>query len=233
MASAAIPALKIGGSLLGGWLGNKSAKNAVTQSPTEKASFAGTSGTAGTLSGQGGTLAGIGTPALQQSSSYYSKILGGGRGSINSAVQPELNASSDLYRGADKAVTSSMVGPQRDQALAENARAKAGTFSNILGSARPNAAAALTGIGTNTTGQSIGATQGAGSIYSGMLGNTTNARLQGNAQTQQIGSDTGSAIYKILTSGGGGGSKNKGITGGGGSPAAAPGFSMLTGGAGA
>jgi hypothetical protein len=234
----ALPWIAKGAGALGaGLLGRSAASNATKQSPGEAAAAAGGTGAAKSLtgqaadrSGQAGTLAGIGTPALQQSSGYYSKILGGSQAGLRTAVAPELNASADLYRGTNSGINSRMVGPQRDVALADTSRAAAGTYSNILGSARPMAAAAQGGLGLGATGaslgaagQAIGATQGAGSIYSGLLGNATGARLAGNEQQQKVGADTGNMIFKILSKG-----KTGGDSGGGGG--GAPSWTGPTGG---
>jgi hypothetical protein len=135
--------LAVGGALASGAAGRAASRAAMARSPEELRAIQRveeSAGQAGRLSQQYGGLA---TPMLGQAFNYYGTLLGGNRAAIRQAVSPELQDISEAYKGADTAIGKGyLAGGERNQALAENARARAGQISRLIGSVRPMAAQA-------------------------------------------------------------------------------------------
>lgn len=227
MAQAAMPIGMGLGGLFGGLFGKKSAKKtekiASTQTAEERAAEAGATGIAGKLGGIGDILYGQGAGTLGRATSYYETLLGrGGRGAMESAVAPAAESISDLYGGVSRSLEGSNVrGGVRDLALAEAEREKRGRISRLTAGVQPGAAAALGDIGRFQTASGIGATGGAGGIFSDLLGKGLQSRglgLTGRLAAEdargKTGTDIGSLLFGLLASGAGkgdGGKKYQGL----------------------
>jgi hypothetical protein len=163
----AIPAIisggaAIGSALIGGKMGQSAANKAMEKTPEEQAAFANNTKLAGQQTGQSNQMFGMAMPAVRNSLNYYQTLLGGNRAARNAAVGSEAESIGSAYEGANQAVDRGYVqGGQRDLAVAENARAKAGAISRLTTGVRPMAA------------------QGAAGIASGLMGNAQ--RGYGNA----------------------------------------------------
>ncbi len=222
MAAAALPVGMGLSSLFGGIFGKKSAKKTeqIASTPTagEKQASAGAFGSAGKLGGMGKTLYGQGTGALGRTSSYLETMMGkGGRGAMESATAPAKESIEDLYGGVSRSLQGANVrGGTRDLAIAEADREKYGKIARLTAGVQPAAAAALTDIGKFQTSSGVGATAGAGGIYSDLLGKELKSRelgLAGRLHAEEArgktGGDIGSMLFQLLASGAGkGGGKS-------------------------
>jgi hypothetical protein len=140
------------------------------------------------------TLAG---PALNKAMNHYMQLAGGNRAVMQSAMAPEINSLMDTYKGAEMGTERLAPGPQRDRAIAELYRQKAGQMGMAGINARQNAFGQLGQMGQNLS-------QGANSMF-GMAGNVLGGQgntLQGVAgmqqQRQQGWSQLGGAIGDIF-----------------------------------
>lgn len=150
--AAAIPLVATGVSMIGGAIGGKKT------GPADAAAMQ--------ASQQGQTLFNFGMPRLNQAAGYYSGLLTGSRSQMTQAVQPEITATTDIYRGAERNLERSGVrGAQRDVAKAELGREQAGRIAGLVGGVRPMAAQQLAGLG----GVGIQGAQGMGSLYANLL----------------------------------------------------------------
>jgi len=224
MAAAVPVAMMIGSAISSHKTAKGLQKQATTLSPQETAAQTGAMGTAGTLGGVGRSLYGQGTSTLQQPTSYYQTLLGkGGRGAMESAVAPQAESISDLYKGVSRGLEGSNVrGGVKDLALAEAEREKTGRISRLTAGVQPAAASALTDIGRFQTGTGIGATSEAGGLYSNLLGQGRSNRALGlqaglaaNEQSSSAGQNIGQLLFTLLSSSGGksGGSRSIGYRG--------------------
>ena len=97
-------------------------------------------------------------PALNKAMQYYMQLAGGNRGMMGAALGPDTAALTDTYSGAQRGIESQMgQGPQRDRAVADLQRQKAGQMGLMPMMARSNAVAQLANQGTaNMLGQAYG-----------------------------------------------------------------------------
>lgn len=219
----AIPAIisggaAIGSSLIGAKMGKSASEAAMQKTPEEQAAFANNSRLAGQQVSQGNEMFGAAMPAVRSSLNYYQTLLGGNRAARVGAVAPEAESIGSSYAGADKAVERGYVqGGQRDMALAENARSKAGAISRLTTGVRPMAAQGA----ANIAGQLIPAAQRGYGTAAGIYGGQGNSEFQNRQMGQQVGTQTsgnfGRLFAQILnltgkkggsSSGGGGGNGN-------------------------
>lgn len=167
--AAALPALKIGGGLIGSWLGSKLNKNPVgggqVAAPSDQsANYGRNPEGAGAFS----KLVGAGDQTMQQGqqlqgpvNNYYRALLGGNRAAMQGAVAPERQQINSTYEGAE-AGAKRMRGPSKDRALAKLRLQKAGQVGTLPYQARRDAASAAGQLGQSQTAQ-------AGSLYSRAL----------------------------------------------------------------
>lgn len=148
-------------------------------------------------------------PGYEQALGYYGHLLGrGGRNAAMGAVAPAAENISDLYKGAERGVTSSMRGGTRDLAVGELAKRRSGDIARLYSGVQPAAADKLLATGQGAAGQAVGALGAAGNIYGGLIGPAF-ARSQAADQSSAAAwGQMGSLIAQLLQqwgSGGGGG----------------------------
>lgn len=140
-------------------------------------------------------------PALSQGMSYYSKLLGGDRGTVQGAIAPDVANINQAYEGTQKYLDQQGVrGGARDNAIAENERQRVGQVGMLPFLARKGAADASINAGTNLTGQATaaqgsaaGAASGSGATALGQSGQLFNQeQVRGN----QI-ADTGANLASL------------------------------------
>lgn len=220
----AIPAIisggaAIGSSLIGGMMGKKAASTAMEKTPQELAAFDANTKLAGQQTRQGNEMFNTAMPAVRNSLNYYGTLLGGNRAARVGAVAPEAESVSGAYEGANKAIGRSYIsGGVKDQALAENARAKAGQIARLTTGVRPMAAQGMAQIAGSLIPQAEDRYRGASGIY-GQQGNSemANRKIGSDAGTQTSG-NFGRLFAQILNITGKGKSGGGGFypTGGGG-----------------
>jgi len=229
----AIPAIKIGGGLIGSWLGSKLNKNPVgggqVAQPSEQ-----TYGRTPEAAGAYSKLMGAADQTAQQGSqltgpvnNYYRSLISGNRSAMQGAIAPERQQINSTYEGAEEGAKR-MKGPARDRAIAKLRLQKAGQVGTLPYQARRDAVNAAGQLGQNQTAL-------AGGLYDRALGSSDelqrtrlndirtkeNLGLQGaelnmrNSENQRkTGSAFGSMFSDLLggifdkKSGGGGGSVN-------------------------
>lgn len=198
----AVPALIMaGGSAIGSIAANKARKSATQQaaqrSPEEQALFAKQGQLADQSLAQGQQAFGTGMGQLRSTIDYYRTLLDGSRAARMNAVSGETQDVAQAYQGADVAAGKNLRGGERDQAMAENSRAKAGQISRLVTGVRPGAAQALSGIGSGLVGAAQGFEGQAGNIQGNLLGNSTDNRMQANQAGDKAAERTGAAIGNI------------------------------------
>lgn len=201
------PAIGIGSSLLGSWIGSKSTQSAMQRTPEEQRALAGGQREAGFLAKQGTMLTQAGMPAVTGATDYYTALLRGNRAQMGLATAAPRAALTEQYRGAERGLERSGVrGATKELARAELSRDRASRVAGLTTGVQPMAAQALGGLGTTLTGQGTAAHYGAGANYAGLLRAGTENRVYGREQGQQAGSAWGSTIFDLLGGGMGGGS---------------------------
>lgn len=136
----------------------------------------------------GQQLFNVGMPALNQSANYYSRLLNGSRSGMTAALAPEIGATTDVYRGAERSLERSGVrGAQRDVAKADLARDQAGKISGLMLGVRPAAAQSL---GT-LAGNALGAGQGYTGLYGNLMGQAQQTRAYNDEQSGALWNNIG------------------------------------------
>lgn len=154
-------------------------------------------------------------PALQQALRYYSTLAGaGGRAGINQMLAPQIGQVTDYYRGAERGLSARMApGPQRDRAIADLYRQKAGQLGMMPMQARAGANQALAGLGESINSQALSGLGGAAGVLSGQAG-TLGGIAGMERQRQQNWMNFGEAIAPMWLQG----FQNSGMFGGGRKP---------------
>lgn len=168
------------------------------RSPEELALMRSQTGLSDQLRRQGSDLFGSAMPGIQNTLGYYNTLLSGNRAARMGAVGQEAEDVAGAFAGADKAVGRRLVGGERDQALAENARARAGQISRLTTGVRPQAAGAMANLGTNLIGAGAGMQGASGDIGARLLSNSTNNRQQANQFGLQAGQNTTSQLGSLM-----------------------------------
>jgi hypothetical protein len=140
-------------------------------------------------------------PALKKGIDYYSKLTGGGRADIQSAIAPDVAGVKDTYEGTQKYLEQQGVrGGGRDAAIAEAGRKEAGQIGMMPFQARQAATSKLTDIGQqgmSQTGAFLGgAQQGQATAGSQMLVGQQQAYNQQKDRGQLL-SDFGGSIANL------------------------------------
>lgn len=192
-----------GSALVSTVLGNKSASDTADKlsqrTPEELALIKSQTGLADQQRQQGADLFGSAMPAVKNTLSYYQTLLSGNRSARMAAASPEAQDTAAAYQGADLAARrNNLTGGQRDQALADNNKAKAGAVARLVTGVRPAAAAALGGLGTNLVGASTSANASAGNIYGNLIGQDQQNRQQAGYLGLQQGNKTASSIGALV-----------------------------------
>lgn len=227
----AVPAIIYGGSaLVSAYMSSRAAKKAsetaMQKTPEEQQAFTNNQRLAGQQVSQGNQMFGAAMPAVKQGLNYYGTLLGGNRAARVGAVGPEAESTSSAFQGADTAVGRGYVqGGQRDQALAENARAKAGAISRLTTGVRPMAAAGSSAIASSLipaaqrgygTAAGIYGGQGASEFANRQYGGQVGSQASGNfgrlfanlmATVSKGKNQGGGGLYPV---GGGGGASTPG-----------------------
>jgi hypothetical protein len=165
---AAIPFIPMAVSGVGGFLAKKFGLGG--PSKQEQALNQQQAGNAAQLNEQGTGMFKYGNPLLQQSTSYYQRLLNGNRAAMTQAVQPEIAGITDTYRGAERGLERSGIrGPARDVASAELTRDRAGKVASLIPNVRPMAAAAVGDAGRFGIQQGQAAQQASSGIYDRLI----------------------------------------------------------------
>jgi hypothetical protein len=113
---------------------------------------------------------------------------------MTQAVQPEITATTDLYRGAERNLERSGVrGAQRDTLKADLGREQAGRIAGLIGGVRPMAAQSLAGI----AGQALGQGHGQAGLYGQLMGQAQQTRAYNDAQSQALWNNIGKLMTGI------------------------------------
>ena len=208
--------LGVGGSVLGNWLGGKSAKSAMQRTPEELEALRGGQGAARGLAGQGSMLTQTGMPGIRGASDYWSTLLHGNRAAMSQATAAPRGAITDQYRGAERGLERSGVrGGVRDLAMAELSRDRAGKIAGLTTGVQPAAAANLAQLGTTLTGQGTAAQIGGGNIWADLLRAGTQNRMLGQEAGNRTSAAFGGGIWDLLAGTGSGSGTSTSSTGGG------------------
>lgn len=209
-----IPAAVSGGlSLFGALKGNSDAKNALA---LQKSVFNKQSNMADTITRFAQNQHSMADPAISKAMSYYTSLASGNRGALNAAMAPEMASMTDTYRGATTALNKIAPGAQRDKALSDLIRQRAGQAGMMPMQARAGAVGQLGGLGTSVNNSANGLLGSASGIFSGMgsLANSMNqTQQQINQGWQSFGSNIGTTFLPMILNslkGGGGGSSYAG-----------------------
>lgn len=199
----ALPWIVKGGAALAGVLGGRKAQSsAQKRSPEESAALGGAQSTAAGLTSTGQDLVGQGKPYIRQAGDYYSTLLRGNRAAQAQATAAPRAAISDTYAGAERGLERSGVrGAQKQVASGELARGRASQIAGLTTGVQPAAADALANLGTTVTGQGGSLMQGAGGIYSNLLGQGFQNRVYARGEGEKAGSSIGGFIFDILSGG--------------------------------
>lgn len=198
MSAAIIPGIKIGGALLGGFLGRRSAKGAVTPGPTEQAAMGGATSLAQLLGRQGQSLFQTGGQQIRQTGQFLGNLVSGNRAAIQQTLAPERAAITDLFSGAQRRIASQARGGVRDLAQAQAARQQAGQLSLLAPQVRTQAASALGNLGLGAAQTGVDATGAGAQTFASLLGPLIRGRLGGAEVQRRAGQDVGSLIFEIL-----------------------------------
>lgn len=167
-------------------------------------------------------------PAMSKAMEYYSTLAGGNRGQMQAAIAPQVGQINSSYLGAERGMLSRMApGAQRDSALADMYRQRAGQIGDLSVGARKEGVQGLAQMGQQMYGNAMsgfgaasGALSGAAGTYGGAAALAQNQnQFDANLQQQKRKGwmDFGGSIGKILLpyvmgkiGNGGGGAKGAG-----------------------
>lgn len=217
----AVPAIisggaAIGSSLIGGMFGKKAANTAMQKTPEEQAAFNANTKLATQQTQQGNEMFNTAMPAVRQGLNYYGTLLGGNRAARMGAMAPEAESIGSAYSGANTAIGKGYLqGGARDQALAENARSRAGQIARLTTGVRPMAAQGMAGMAAGLIPGAQRAYGSAAGIYGGQGNSEMANRDMGNKVGTQTSGNFGRLFAQLMNITGKGGNK-----GGGGSAAA-------------
>lgn len=196
------PAIGIGTSLFGGWLGSR-------QSGQQKEAWGAMKTSMNNLTGAGKQALGyakdqynLASPAYGQALTYYQRLLGGNRAQMNLATAGARAGVNDLYRGALGSLTRGrMRGGERDLATAQLQRDRVGKLAQLTTGVQPMAAEALGKLGLSGIDQARGF-QNTGVSAFGQAGDIAAKGYDAaSRQAQQSGAawaNAGKSIYDIL-----------------------------------
>lgn len=208
--------LAVGGALASSAAGRAASRAAMNRSPEELQAMQRLEGLSTQASQTGQQYGAMAAPALGRTFNYYNTLLGGNRAAIRQAVSPELQDIGEAYKGADTAIGKGYIsGGERNQALAENARARAGQISRLIGGVRPMAAAQ----GGQLAGQVAGISQQSQYLAQlanqNLLGQGFQNRLLGQQAGGQAAGQWGSLFARLMSTLSGVKGKDKTSNGGG------------------
>ena len=137
-----------------------------------------------------------GTAGQQQTSQYYSNILKGGN-ALQSAVSPQINATSRQYANAKSSVKSMPLGGLRDVSSRNLANSEASAKSSIYSGGISDALSKLSNQSNIQSQQGLSGMTGAASAYGGAGQTYTTLAQQGSQNASGWGSGIGSLIGMI------------------------------------
>ena len=200
MGGFAKPAIMLGSSIAGHFVGKKAQKSAMQRTPEELAALTGATGAAGQLRQTGGELITSGRETLAGPRGYWQKLLGGNRAAMAQAVAGPRAALTDVYRGAERGLERSGVrGAQRDVATAELGRDRASRIAGLTTGVQPFAAQALTDIGGTELGYGAPMLGEAGGIFQNLLGMGAANRYYGRGQGKEASEKFGNLLFDMLS----------------------------------
>lgn len=160
----------LGASALGSYLKNRRDKKTLQSQQDVAKKQTGLSDTISAFANKQHTLA---EPAISKAMQYYLRVAGGGQGARN-ANAPAMMGLTDTYKGAESGIMSRMgPGPNRDRAISELSRQKAGQMGMLPFMAQQGAVGQLSGMGTNIMGSA-----------NSMLGSASNPLAQAMLSSQ-------------------------------------------------
>jgi hypothetical protein len=203
---------------------DKALRESIALGPEERQARAGMLGAGRELGGLGSMLYGAGVPYMNRAGSYWQTMLGaGGKKRAEQAVAPMAEGIAETYGGAERQIgAGNLRGAQKETALAETGRAKAGAISGLLRGVQPMAANQLGSLGQFATTAGIGAKREGAGIFSDVLGRGAGdrrlgfaAELESGRRGTALGENLGSLLFQMLAQGGGksgsGGGKYQGL----------------------
>ena len=151
-------------------------------------------------------------PAMNKAMQYYTQLASGGRGGLQSAIAPETGMINANYRGAERGMMARMApGGQRDAAIADLYRQRAGQIGSLGHTARSGAMNSMGNMGMNLMsqgnsmfGMASNALSGAGNQYGDVARQYQDRATQGNNNWMQMGQALGSILGPYLMGQGGG-----------------------------
>lgn len=163
------------------------------------------SGLADAASRFAGGQTSLAAPAMSKAMQYYSSLAGGNASDLNAAVAPDMAQLTDTYKGAESGINARMgAGPQRDQAIAELMRQRAGQVGMTKLNARSGAFGQLAGLGQQANQNALGGYGIAGNTLGNLgyqYGNLQNNLFNQKQTSNQNAMDLGSLFGKIIGSG--------------------------------
>lgn len=176
-----------------------SAMRGSKRSGAESQALQGQQAAGGQLLNQGQSLFGAGMPAMRSALSYYDTLLQGNRAAQSQAIAAPTAQITDLYRGAERNLDRQGIrGGERDLAAAELGRDRTSKLAQLTTGVQPMAAGQLGALGGSAAGMGVGASQGAGSIYSTILGQQFQNRQNTNSMYGAAGAGIGGAIFDVM-----------------------------------
>lgn len=126
-------------------------------------------------------------PALNKAMQHYMTLATGSRGAIGAEIAPEVNSITEASRGAERGMDRSMAaGPQRDRAIAELYRQRAGQIGMLPFAARQNAFQSMEQAGNNRMAAAMEGYRGAGAALTGAGNTGVQANAIGNQRWNSI-----------------------------------------------
>lgn len=206
----AVPAAIMAGSAIyGAYQSRKAAHEAMQLSPVEQQAQSNSQRLATLTAGQGRQMFDRAMPAVGNTLNYYQTLLNGSKAARYAATSPEAESTSSAYEGANQAIGRSYIrGGQKDQALAENARARAGDIARLTTGVRPMAAQGTMGVAGQLLPAGAQAYGTSAGINEGLAGGGFRNRQLGQEAGANAGQNWGQLFARLLSIYG-----NKGIGG--------------------
>lgn len=130
-------------------------------------------------------------PAQDAAMKYYMGLGTGDRGQIQSLLAPQINQMTGVYSGAQRGIEAHVgAGPQRDQAISDLAKQRAGQLGVMPMQARTDAMGKLADLGGQGMNRALSAYNASGSALTGSanpIAQYTNLVQQGNQGWEQFG----------------------------------------------
>lgn len=178
----AIPIIGLGISAYSAYKQSQAQKQAADM---QKQMFQAQSSLANTMQGIGNNQMSMAEPALSKAMGHYMQLASGNRGAIGSELAPDINGVTEASRGAQMGISRSMApGPNRDKAIADLYRQRAGQIGMMPFQARNAAFGNLQTMGTNYMNSAMDAYKNASSALTG-ASNTGTKYME--ARNQQYG----------------------------------------------